>query len=372
MDCSNKFSDVILEQFVVSVLESVSSPAASAASVARVLVDADLRGIDTHGVARLPAYVRLVELGFLDVTATPRVCRKDGAIAIVDAANGFGQPAGELAIDEACTSAEEFGIGWTSVQHSNHFGIVGYYTRLAAKRGFIAFGATNSAAVVAPTRTSGRFLGTNPLAFAVPGPSGIAISLDMSTSAVAGGKLEKATREGKPIPLGWVLTQDGQGTTDPARGIMEGGALLPLGGTEEHSSYKGYGLGLMVEVLTSALLLAPYGPGVGPLTSSAPKGAAEISQFFMVLNPGRFGEHSNFVDHVNNLCSDLRNLRPSDPSAPVLVPGDPEDEMYSRNFVQGIPVHSSVLDSLNELASRVGVPHLGSRDMPFADVEERP
>ena len=206
----------------------------------------------------------------------------------------------------------------------------------------------------------------------MPGPSGIAISLDMSTSAVAGGKLEKATREGKPIPLGWVLTQDGQGTTDPARGIMAGGALLPLGGTEEHSSYKGYGLGLMVEVLTSALLLAPDGPGVGPLTSSAPKGAAEISQFFMVLNPGRFGEHSNFVDHVNNLCSDLRNLRPSDPSAPVLVPGDPEDEMYSRNFVQGIPVHSSVLDSLNELASRVGVPHLGSRDMPFADVEERP
>jgi LDH2 family malate/lactate/ureidoglycolate dehydrogenase len=128
----------------------------------------------------------------------------------------------------------------------------------------------------------------------------------------------------------------------------------------------------MVEVLTSALLLAPYGPGVGPLTSSAPKGAAEISQFFMVLNPGRFGEYSDFVDHVNNLCSDLRNLRPSDPSAPVLVPGDPEDEMYSRNFVQGIPVHSSVLDSLNELASRVGVPHLGSRDMPFADVEERP
>lgn len=349
-----------LSAFVSRALIAVGARSDDAASVARVLVDADLRGIDTHGVARLPAYVRLVDLGFLDTAAQPRVDQRGPAVAVVDAANGFGQPAAELGVNVACDLAAQCGIGWVSVHHSNHFGIVGYYTRMAAELGFVAFGGTNSAAVVAPTRATHRFIGTNPLAFAVPGSDGTAISLDMSTSGVAGGKLEQAIREGKPVPSGWVLTRDGAHTTDPSQGISAGGALLPLGGTELHSSYKGYGLALMVEVLSSSLVGGPYGPGVGPLTSSEPKGPADVGHFMMVLDPGRFGAADRFGDMVESMCADLRALEPADPNLPVLVPGDPEERALAERQ-RGIPLHESVIATLDALAARAGVAPLPRR-----------
>jgi LDH2 family malate/lactate/ureidoglycolate dehydrogenase len=349
-----------LSEFIERVLVSIGARQEHAASVARVLVDADLRGIDSHGTARLPAYVRLVDLGFLDLEAEPKVSERFGAVAVVDAGNGLGQPAGELAMQTACEIAAEHGIGWVTAHHSNHFGIVGYYTRLATARGFVSVAGTNSAAVVAPTRAAERFIGTNPLSFGAPGSSGPGISLDMSTSAVAGGKLEKATREGLRIPEGWVLTVNGQPTTDPASGISAGGALLPLGGTEEHSSYKGYGLGLMVEVMSSVLVGAPHGPGVGPLTSSTPKSTAEVSHFFMALDPGRFGDTDRFAVDVDTLCAELRSLPSVDADLPVLVPGDPEETCLRTRRATGIPIHRSVLAPLQELATRTGTPMLNT------------
>lgn len=343
-----------LARFVEQVVVAVGAREKDAASVARVLVDADLRGIDTHGVARLPAYVRLVDRGLLDLAAVPVVDTRGLAVALIDAANGFGQPAGELAIDVVCELASKSGIGWVNVRHSNHFGIVGYYTRMAAETGLIAFAGTNSAAVVAPTRATQQFLGTNPLAFAAPGRHGCALSLDMSTSAVAGGKLEQAIREERPIPRGWVLTADGQDTNDPRKGITAGGALLPLGGSELHSSYKGYGLALMVEVLSSTLAGGPYGRGVEPLTSAEPRGAAEIGHFFMALDPQRFGEMAEFVDRMETMCTELRDLPPANLNLPVLVPGDPEKRALRERRAGGIPLHHSVLAALDDLAARFG------------------
>ena len=347
-----------LTGFIIEVLVAVGASQHVAASVARVLVDADLRGIDTHGVARLPAYLNLVHQNFLDIRGEAFVSRQSGAVAVVDAVNGFGQPAGELAIREASRLALQFGIGWVTTHNSNHFGIVGYYTRIAAEQGFIAFAGTNSAAVVAPTRSAQKALGTNPLALSVPGASGIELSLDMSTSAVAGGKLEKAIREKVSIPTGWVLTADGKNTTDPTLGIAAGGALLPLGGTEDQSSYKGYGLGLMVEIFASTLVGAPHGVGVGPLTSSTPKGSAQISHFFMVLDPGRFGDKLAFGNRVDSFCNELRGLAPIDPTLPVLVPGDTERETLQQRIKYGIPIHQSVLSTLDQLATKLQVTSL--------------
>lgn len=349
-----------LSEFIERILVSIGAREEQAASVARVLVDADLRGIDSHGVARLPAYVRLVDLGFLDLAADAQVSERRGAVAVVDAGNGLGQPAGELAMDTACEIAAEHGIGWVTAHHSNHFGIVGYYTRLATARGFVSVAGTNSAAVVAPTRAAERFMGTNPMSFGAPGAAGPGISLDMSTSAVAGGKLEKATREGTRIPEGWVLTRDGQPTTDPTSGIAAGGALLPLGGTEEHSSYKGYGLGLMVEVMSSVLVGAPHGPSVGPLTSSTPHSTAEVSHFFMALDPSRFGDTARFAVDVDRLCAELRSLPPVDADLPVMVPGDPEEASMRTRRANGIPIHPSVLTPLQQLATRTGTPMLST------------
>lgn len=344
-----------LDRFVTGVLVAIGAQPDQAASVARVLVDADLRGVDSHGVARLPAYVRLIDLGFLDLDAVPVVERRDGATALIDARNGLGQPAGELAMAEACDLAAELGVGWAVAHHSNHFGVVGYYTRLATERGLVSFAGTNSAAVVAPTRAAGRFIGTNPLAFGAPSADGPGISLDMSTSAAAGGKLEKAIREEGPIPEGWAITPEGEHTTDPARSIVAGGALLPLGGFEELGSHKGYGLALMVEVFSSVLGSGPYGPGVGPLTSSTPKAPADISHFFVAIDPGRFGPRDGFEQRVAALSDDLRSLPPADPTLPVLVPGDPEERCRTERLATGIPVDDGVLGALDELARRAGV-----------------
>lgn len=351
-----RVGDTLLLEFVVGVLEALLVRSTDALSVARGLVDADLHGVDTHGVARLPAYVRLVERGFIDLDARPTVHTGSGAVMVVDAGSGFGQPVGEFSMTQACELAGQFGIGWVTTRRSNHFGCAGYYSRLAAERGFIALAATNSAAVVAPTRAKRRFLGTNPLAFAAPGESTPGVSLDMSTSAVSAGKLERAAREERSIPRGWSITPDGEDTEDPTAGVPVGGALLPLGSTEEHGSYKGYGLGLMVEILSSTLAGGPFGPGVGPLTSSDPKGPAEISHFFLALDPARFGLDCPFGERVDELCEALRGLPAADPQRPVLVPGEPEAEQLAERKRSGIPVHDSVLSALDELARKVGVP----------------
>ena len=356
--------DEALRAFVESVLVRLGARAGDAATVARALVDADLHGIDTHGVARLPAYVRLVDRGLLNLEAEPVLSHDGGAVATVDGDNGFGQVVGETSIDLACRLAQQYGIGWVTAINSNHFGTVGYYTRRAAARGLVAFGGTNSAAVVAPTRGITRFLGTNPLAFSVPGTEGIAIDLDMSTSSVSGGKLEQAVRTGSAIPEGWLIDAAGQPVTDPTRGLSEGGCLLPLGGTELHSSYKGYGLAMMIEVFCSALMSAPYGRSVGPLTSGAPTFPAQVSHFFMVLDPGRFQDPSSFRRHVDAFCDDARAQRPADEGSPVLVPGDPEASSLAQRRRGGIPLHERVVEALDDLATRFALETLSSQLTP--------
>lgn len=346
----------ILRGWAEEVLGALGAKPHHASSVARNLVDASLRGIDSHGIARLPAYARVVDRGLIDLEVEPEVLRSDGATALIDARNGFGQPAGELAIQQAIELSERHGVGFTVVRSSNHFGTVGYYVRIATRRGMIALGATNSASVVAPTRARVKYLGTNPLAFGAPADGGPGVSLDMSTSAVAGGKLEVAMRERRPIPAGWGITADGEQTTDPSAVIPAGGALLPLGGTEEHGSYKGYGLALMVEALTSMLAGGAFARGVGPLTSGEPTKPADVSHFFCVIDPQRFQDREGgYAQRLGALCDELRALPAVDPDLPVLVPGDPEEEVLARRRAEGIPIPDPVEESLAGLAADVGV-----------------
>lgn len=345
-----------LEAWTVDVLIRLGARSGHAASVARVLVDATARGVDSHGVARLPSYVRLIDRGLIELDAEPSVDRRDGATALIDAANSFGQPAGELGIQEAITLAREYGVGWSVVRRSNHYGTVGYYARMAAEQGFVALAATNSASVVAPTRAAERFLGTNPLAFAAPVAGGAPVVLDMSTSTVSGGKLEVAMRDGKQIPEGWGITAEGADTTDPFAVFRQGGALRPLGGDELHSGYKGFGLALMVETLTGILANGAFARGVGALTSSEPTHPADVSHFAVVLDPARFGTALDFGRNLAELCGQLRALTPVDPALPVLIPGDPEEEALLERTELGLPLSGPVEQSLVELAERTGFP----------------
>ena len=355
-DVARRVPPAALETWTADVLVRLGASADHGASVARVLVDATARGVDSHGVARLPMYVRLIDRGLIDLDAKPSVDRRSGATALIDAANSFGQPAGELGMQEAVGLAREYGVGWSVVRRSNHYGTVGYYARMAAEQGLVALAATNSASVVAPTRASGRFLGTNPLAFGAPVEGGAPVVLDMSTSTVSGGKLEVAMRDGKPIPEGWGVTAEGVDTTDPYSVFRQGGALRPLGGDELHSGYKGFGLALMVETLTAILANGAFARGVGALTSAEPTQPADVSHFAVVLDPARFGTGADFGRNLAELCAQLRALPPVDPELPVLIPGDPEEHALRERTELGIPLSGPVEQSLAELADRTGAP----------------
>lgn len=341
-----------LEQWASSVLVAVGSLTDHAEATARVLLAASLRGIDSHGVARLPAYTKMIERGLVDVTAHPEVQRHDGATATIDAHNCLGAVAGEMGMREACRLAVQHGVGWVSVRRSNHFGIAGHYVRMAAAQGCIGIASTNAAATVAPTRSRGRFFGTNPMAFGFPTSDDDPVVLDMSTSAVSGGKFEVAMRAGAAVPMGWGLTSDGEDTTDPAAVYRDGGALLPLGSFEEGASHKGYGLALVVEILCALLVGGAHGPGVGALTSAEATHRADVGHFFVALSPDRFGDPRAFADRMTALASELRELPARNADRPVLVPGDDERAFLLERQRDGIPLDRETVRSLADLAAR--------------------
>src|SRR5947209_9292399 len=253
------YSAEALHQFAARVLELAGVPPADAALAADVLLAADLRGIDSHGVARLRGYFEALRAGEMNPTPEIRLVRETVSTATVDADNGLGLVVGPRANEIAMEKALEAGSGWVAVRNTNHFGIAGYYVLQALERDLIGWAMTNSSALVAPLFGVGRMLGTNPLAIAFPGLEEPPIVIDFATSAVAFGKIEIARRKGDPIPLGWAIAADGRPTTDPTD-VYEGGALLPVGSTRELGGHKGYALAMMVDVLSGVLSGANWGP----------------------------------------------------------------------------------------------------------------
>jgi LDH2 family malate/lactate/ureidoglycolate dehydrogenase len=343
-----------LERWLCAVLETVRVKPAHAASVARVLVAADIRGIDSHGVARLPAYVARLRSGATATAGEPQLLRGDGATALVDGQNLMGHPVSELAMQAAIERAGSHGVGWVAVRNSNHFGIAGYYAGLAADRGLIGLAGTNAGPRVAPTGAALPFLGTNPIAVAVPTDEPPMLVVDMATSAVATGKLEIAGRAGEPIPEGWGVDRDGASTTDAAA-LAAGGWLLPLGSFPHLSSHKGFALGLVVEVFSGLLGGGPYGPGVQNLVFTAGDRPARVGHFFAAVDPARFGDPAAFTSSVSALLRDLHALPPSDPDRPLVTPGEPEWAEEQRRSRHGIPLQREVHRAVTAIADELGV-----------------
>jgi LDH2 family malate/lactate/ureidoglycolate dehydrogenase/isocitrate/isopropylmalate dehydrogenase len=345
-----------LEAWTIDVLEAIGVRAAHARDVAHVLGYADLSGIDSHGIARLPAYVMMIGNGAIVADGEPTVHSDGGAVALVEGRGLLGHPVTTRALEEAVERARRFGVGWVNVRGSSHHGASGSYVYDAAAQGLVGLAATNTGPIVAPTGAARPYFGTNPLALGMPVAGEEPMVFDMATSVVAGGKFEIALRQGKRVPLGWGLTTSGQPTTDPAAVYPGKGALLPLGSDRERSSHKGYGLGLLVELLTAVLSGAPFGPGVGNLTFRSDPRPPDTSHLVVVLDPERLGDPDRMRTETQRLLNELRALAPVDEAVAVRTPGQRSAAERARRRVEGIPLDVGTHGALLQLAEQVGRP----------------
>ena len=282
-----------LGEFSERVFRHFGVPEADARQAADVLMTSDLRGIESHGVARLHTYFDMLTLGRINPRPRIRIVRQLPGTATVNGDNGLGLVVGPMANAIAMEKAAAVGSGWVGVGNTNHFGIAGYYPLQALKREMIGWAMTNSTKLVAPLWSAERMLGTNPIAIAFPGEQEPPIVIDMATSATAYGKIEIAMRKRQPIPDGWAIDTSGAGTNDPL-GMIEGGALQPLGGDREHGGHKGYCLAAMVDILSCVLSGANWGPFAPPfaLRRRSPSGASAAGS---VISSGRSGSTASSI-----------------------------------------------------------------------------
>jgi LDH2 family malate/lactate/ureidoglycolate dehydrogenase len=350
-----------LRGWTESLLQRIGTPADIAADVAEVLVASDLRGITSHGTARLEQYLKLVTAGVLDPAARPMRESGKPALGRFNADNGWGQHAARIATDDAIVRAQDLGAAISLVRNTNHYGIAGWYAMRIAQEGLIGVSLTNAAAMVAPTRARIPMLGTNPIAVAAPAGRFGMVVLDMATSTVPRGRIEVAARRGETLPTGWAIGPDGSPAVAPELALQ--GALHPLGGTEETGGYKGYGLGLVVEMLTGVLCGAACGPAIMGLFSTA--GNSDLGQFFMAIDPSVAMLDESFEARLENLLEVLTSA-PTVPGAagPVLYPGKVEEDRAAYQAVHGVALDRSVYDSLSRIARQHALPFPAAAPLP--------
>lgn len=347
-----------LFQFTKSILLAAGCPEKDARLAAEVLINADLRGVDSHGVARLIGYIRLIDKDRVNTSPETRIIHETPSTAVMDGDAGLGLVVGPKAMNLAIDKAKKVGSGWVSVRNSNHFGIAGYHSMLALKDDCIGISMTNASPLVAPTFSKERLLGTNPIAVAIPADKEPPFVLDMATTTAANGKLEILQRKGAKAPTGWVQDENGAITTD-SFGVKNGGALLPLGGDREHGSHKGYGLSSVVDIFSAVLSGANYGPWVPPFVAfmepaSDPVGKG-IGHFFGAMRIDGFRPAGEFKSHMDNWIGRFRNAEPVMKGHDVLIPGDPERKLEQERRREGIPLLDPVVEDLKSLGERFGV-----------------
>lgn len=344
-----------LKEFTKQVFEAMGCPAGEAEAAAECLNQADLRGVDSHGVARLSGYVRLWEKKRLNAGPAMRVVHETPSTAVLDGDLGLGLVTAHRAMEIAMEKARNVGSGWVAVKNSNHFGIAGYHAMQALKEDMIGISLTNASPLVSPTFSKSRYLGTNPIAVAIPALEEPPLIIDMATTTVANGKLEVLQRAGKNAPEGWAVDKNGNPTTD-ASILKKGGSMLPLGGDRLHGGHKGYCLGAMVDIFSAVLSGANYGPWVPPFVAFLEPSADQVGQgighFLGAFRVDAFRPAEEFKRHMDHWIRTFRTAERIIPDNPVLVPGDPEREMTIERLQNGVPVQEAVLDDLKRLAEQ--------------------
>jgi LDH2 family malate/lactate/ureidoglycolate dehydrogenase len=337
-----------LIRFVSRSFAKLGVPAGDAEIAANVLVASDLRGVDTHGVIRFNPnawYVKWLRDGVMTAQPNIRVVSENASTALLDADNGMGFIAGHRAMELAIKKAKETGVGIVTVRNSRHYGMSAYYSMLALSHDMIGIAMTNASRQVVPTFGREARFGTNPICFAVPARDEHPFVLDMATTTAAAGKLELAIRLGKPVPTGWALNEKAESTTNP-KVAQQARRLLPLGGSREGGSHKGYGLGILVEILCGVL--------TGTVTAlnahQEPRG-----HFFGAIDPAAFRPVDEFKADMDRLIRALKSTPPIEGESRVYVAGEIEFDTAEERAERGIPLHSSVLQGLRDVGAELGV-----------------
>ena len=352
------FSYQQLSAFTKNIFLSIGCSEEHATLATEVLLSADLRGIDSHGVARLSGYVRLWQAERINAKPQIKIIHETPSTAVVDGDRGLGLVVAPFAMQLAIEKAKQVGTGWVSVQNSNHFGIAGYHAMMALKQDMIGMAMTNASALVAPTFSKERMLGTNPIAVAVPSGTEEPFVADFATTTAANGKLEILQRKHADAPEGWIQDQDGNLTID-AHALKHKGALLPLGSDKEHGSHKGYALGSIVDIFSAVLSGANYGPWVPPFPAYVPMPENQpgkgLGHFMGAMRIDAFRPADAFKKDMDQWLKRFREAQPIDEKQNVLVAGDPERLFEKERMENGIPLLSSVVEDLTQLGQKFNV-----------------
>jgi L-2-hydroxycarboxylate dehydrogenase (NAD+) len=340
--------------FIIRAYETVGMPSGDAASVAELMLQADLRGTDTHGIARLPIYVQRLKSGAINKNPNIRIVEEAPATALIDGDNGMGHLVMKRAAELAVVKAKANGIGWVGARASNHAGAAAPYAMIPLADDMIGlYLAVAEVNHMAPSGGIEALLGTNPVAIAIPTQDEPPIVHDIATTVASNGRVGAVTESGGTFPEGWMIDRAGNPVTDPQK--AHGGTLLPIGG------YKGYGLSLVFALMGGALNGTPVGREAG--SSSGPKrqGPSNTGQAIMALDIARFGPPERFKRYVDQVARDLRQSEPLPGGEPVRYPGLRGHTNAVAAAATGIPLRPVTLAALEKLAITLGIEKLKQR-----------
>ncbi|NLE76402.1 MAG: Ldh family oxidoreductase [Chloroflexi bacterium] len=351
-----------LLEFCTRVFAHLDVPEDDAWISADVLVSANLRGVDSHGVARLKRYVAGLRSGQMLPRPQVQVVHETGGTALLDGGGGLGQPIGVRGMKLALEKAQQNGTGFVTVRNSNHFGIAGYYAMMALPHDMIGICLTNAALLAVPTFGRDVMLGTNPISVAAPAGQERPFVLDMATSVVPLGKLEVYERKGQPLLPGWAVDETGRVSTDTTRVLRNlagllGGGILPLGGEgEEFGGHKGYGLALMVDILSGVLPGAGYANTIYPKAPDGKPLPANVGHFFGALRIDAFRPAAEFRATMDDLIRRLKASPKAEGQERIYIHGEKEFEIEEVRRREGIPLDPKVVESLQGFAQEFHLP----------------
>lgn len=357
------FSRLLVKNQIEAVLTGFGMPARNQTAVVDGMLYADLRGIDSHGIALLPLYHRWLQDGSVDIKGEPRVVSRSGSAVTIDGGGNFGFLGASLACQEAIELSKQTGVAAVTVSHSHHFGAAGFYARKIASAGLIAFVSTSTKVVcVVPPGARDPVLGTNPLAYGIPRTDDDPIIFDIATSTAAGNRIRVFKYQNKPVPEGWIVDGEGMTVTDASRAEdivygRERGGITPLGSTLLLGSHKGYGLSLMTHFLAGCMAGGSF-PGRVRLAEEkrhTPLGQDNIGHFFLALDPKKFGGAFGFDASVQEVVDSLHATDPVDPERPVMLPGEIEKRVMRERENAGIPIAAPLVEQISQLARSLGV-----------------
>jgi len=358
MDAAMKVRRDGLEAFVARCFQNLGLSLDEASASAEILVAADARGIESHGVGRLWRYKNGLQRGIMAGGVQPTVLRETPLSLVLDANGAMGLSLSKTTMARCVEKANAIGAAFSSVRNSNHFGIAGYYTEMAAREDMIGICMTNTAALGVPTFGRKAMFGTNPIAISVPAHGGRMFTLDMATTVVTRGKVEVYEREGKPLPEGWAVDTKGRGTSDAHKLLddmlyQRGGGIMPLGGEGElFSGYKGYGLAEVVDIMTAVLSGGVFGQSV--MDSEAT--SARVCHFFGAIRLDLFRDPDEIKTDMDRLLDELERAEPAEGRERVYYAGLKEHEAEARAAREGVPLSAKVAEQLKAISEDLGVP----------------